>query len=703
VTHEESAAHRPGEARSWQYDDWTSALCERYFPFSMAGAPVIFLVDEEELAAIHPSGDARTALESLTDVVRARLTPGHHNGTFSRFERDGRAWRLGENTDQPPPILPLLVVCVLAASRMGAGAVHGANYRKPLSELLQLQSDRIPPGYGDTIPLLWGYLQWWLDDRLEGARGRSTIVEDHRLANIGFAISQTLFRSADQGRLAEFFRWIDLEPGEQINGAELLAYFRVWAPARGLSAGAQHMLTSSDYAEALERILAGHAGRWDGTRIPGSTDRQARVLLVLRAFPQLGAELLCPQPEGFPREVDARGPGGSVVMRASVQGWYDEVPLRIDDELLLNGALLEAGKFSFRLPGGVVHVLRLDERAGGWCAVDQVRPGVRHWVLAHDQVWSEVLSVLEGQAEQAREDERARQLLPHWRLLRDVILDSPPTGSVPEALRSLVPTVRNRLALEGGLRLARGTDVYLLGGEPNLWLPGDASEPGVRAEVDGRELSPDGSLVRLADLEPPLAPGEHTIEVPGAFRRRFRTTPSSLVLPPAHVPVRHLLRLSPDGNVAAHGAARRAEEEGEDADVLISGALVEGRRAPERGSRPVLLHRAARRTIVLGAVRGQREVIGAPPPTPGWMERWGLSDQLFEYAPEFDAVWVIQEWHTTPRRRARAVARIEPAQSAPGSDAAGSWAREFLDQAEVPVADAELWQMYFDVARALAE
>ena len=37
-------------ARSWQYDDWTSALCEHFFPFSMAGAPVIFLVDEEELA-----------------------------------------------------------------------------------------------------------------------------------------------------------------------------------------------------------------------------------------------------------------------------------------------------------------------------------------------------------------------------------------------------------------------------------------------------------------------------------------------------------------------------------------------------------------------------------------------------------------------------------------------------------------------------
>jgi hypothetical protein len=703
VKNEESAPPGGADTRSWQYDDWTAALSEHYFPLSMAGAPVIFLVDEEELAAIHPSGDARTAVESLADIVRTRLTPTHHNGTFSRFERDGRAWKLGENTDQPPPFLPLLAVCVLAATRMGAGAVHGSNYRRPLSELLQLPGDRIPAGYGDAIPLLWGYLRWWLDDRLGGARGRSTIVEDRRLANIGFALSQTLFRSADQGRLAEFFQWIDLEPGEQISGAELLAYFRVWAPARGLSSGAQHMLTSSDYVEALERILAGHAARWDGTRIPGSSDRQVRVLLVLHAFPQLSAELLCPQPDGFPREVETRGPRGSVVMRASGQGWYDEVPLAIDDELLLHGGLLEAGKFSFRLPGGAVHVLRLDERAGGWCAVDQLRPGVRHWVLAHDEVWPDVLTVLQGQAEQAREDERAQHLLPHWRLLRDVILDSPPTGSVPEALRCLVPTVRNRLALEGGLRLARGTDVYLLGGEPNLWLPGDESEPGVRAEVDGRELSPVGSLVRLADIEPPLEPGEHTIEVPGAFRRRFRTTPSSLVLPPAHVPVRHLLHLSPDGRVAAHEAARRAEEEGEDADVLISGALVEGRRAPERGSRPVLLRRAALRTVVLGAVPDQREVIDAPPPAPGWMERWGLSDQLFEHAPEFDAVWVVQDWHTTPRRRARAVARIEPAQSTPGWDASGSWVREFLDQAEVPVADAELWQTYCEFARALAE
>src|SRR5262249_29434297 len=130
---------------------------------------------------------------------------------------------------------------------------------------------------------------------------------------------------------------------------------------------------------------------------------------------------------------------------------------------------------------------------------------------------------------------------------------------------------------------------------------------------------------------------------------------------------------------------------------------VEGRLAPERGRRPVLLRRGAQRTIVLGAVPGQREVIAEPPPTPGWMERWGLSDQLFEYTPAFHAVWVIQEWQTTPRRRSRAVASIEPAASMPAADANRSWAQEFLDQPEVRPADAELWQRYCDVAAVVAE
>jgi hypothetical protein len=353
------------------------------------------------------------------------------------------------------------------------------------------------------------------------------------------------------------------------------------------------------------------------------------------------------------------------------------------------------------MPGGAVHVLRLDEHAGGWSAVDQLRPGVLHWVLAHEQVWSEVMTLLRPGADEAKEDERARQLLPRWRLLRDVILDSPPEGPVPDNLRCLVPTVRNRVALDGGLRLQRGTDVYLVGGEPSLWLPGDDAETTIRAQVDGRELSPDGAVVRLDQLEPPLDPGEHTIEVPGALRRRFYTAPSSLVLAHPNVPVRQILRLSADGRVVAHVAARRADQTGDVADVLIAGALVEGRRAPERGSPPVIIRRAARRTIVLGAVPGEREAIAAPPP-PQWMSRWGLSDRLFEYAPPFEAVWLIQEWQTPPIRRARAVANVAPVPSSAPSDAWDAWAREFLVDADVVVDDLELWQLYREVASAVA-
>jgi hypothetical protein len=688
-------------ASSWQYADWNSALCDHYFPTEAAGLPVIFLVDDDHLAAIHPSGDAAAAVDSLMEVVWPRLTPGHGNGTFSRFEDEARSWKLGDSSDQPPPFLCLLAVCVLAASRMGAGAVHASNYREPFGELLGLPTDRIPDGYGDTMPILWRYLHWWLEERLGGARGRSTIVEDNRLANIGFAISQTLFRASDHARLAEFFRWIDLEPGEEISGPELIAYFRVWAPPRGLSAGAQHMLTSPDYAEALERILAAHASRWDGTRIPGTAERQARVLVVVRAFPGLTLELVAPQPSGFPSVLEVRGSTGSVSMRAAVEGWYDSVPLELDDDLLLQGAVLEAGRFSFRIPGAAVQVLRLDERAGGWATVEHLRPGQRHWVLAHEEIWDDVLNMLAEEPGESREDERIREVLPRWRLLRDVTLDSPPAGSVPDALRCLVPTVRNRLSLEGGLRLPRGTDVYLLGGEPNLWLPGSEGAPSLRATIDGRPVSADGLLVPLSALEPPLDVGEHVIEVPGALRRRFRTTASALTLPPARAAVRHVLRLSESGRVVSHVAARRADESDAEAAASIFGALVEGRGAPDPGARPVLLRRAAQRTIVLGARPDQREVIAAPPEAPAWMGRWGLSERLFEHKPSFDPVWVIQEWQAAPTRRGRAVSRVDPLVHPPVPESGAAWAREFLADAEVTPGDADLWNRYREIAAAL--
>jgi hypothetical protein len=312
------------------------------------------------------------------------------------------------------------------------------------------------------------------------------------------------------------------------------------------------------------------------------------------------------------------------------------------------------------------------------------------------------MTLLRGHADEAKEDERGRQLLPRWRLLRDVSLDSPPAGSVRDELRSLVPTVRNRVALDGGLRLQRGTDVYLVGGEPNLWLPGDETETSVRAQVDDRELAPDGAVVRLAQLDPALDPGEHTIEVPGALRRRFHTVPSSLVLARPDVPVRHLLRLSADGRVVAHVAARRADQVGGVGDVLIAGALVDGRGAPERGSRPVLLRRAARRTIVLGAVPGEREVIASPPPRPQWMERWRLNDRLFEHTPAFDAVWAVQEWQSAPVRRARAVAHVEPVPPSESSDASRAWALEFLVEADLVPEDTALWQRYRELAAVIA-
>src|SRR5579872_6881436 len=95
----------------WTYADWAEALCAHYFAPEMAGVPVMFLVDEDHLATIHPSGSPAEAVADLARVVQARLTPNHRDGAFQAMEREGRAWRLGQNSDECPPFLPLLAVC----------------------------------------------------------------------------------------------------------------------------------------------------------------------------------------------------------------------------------------------------------------------------------------------------------------------------------------------------------------------------------------------------------------------------------------------------------------------------------------------------------------------------------------------------------------------------------------------------------------
>src|SRR5688500_16556044 len=111
-----TSAAMPLEAWGWR--QWCAALASHFFGEHAAHLPVLFFIDEDLLASLHPSGDATVAVESLARAVRDDLCAPEPHGYFAKLEKRGRIWKLGGG-EGDPPFLHLLAVCVLAASRMG--------------------------------------------------------------------------------------------------------------------------------------------------------------------------------------------------------------------------------------------------------------------------------------------------------------------------------------------------------------------------------------------------------------------------------------------------------------------------------------------------------------------------------------------------------------------------------------------------------
>lgn len=688
--------------RTWSYRDWSTALRNHYFSARSAGEPVLFLVDEDHLLEIHPSRSASEAAASLAEVVRGRMDFGHPNGEFHRVERDARRWRHGDSAAPDP--LPLLALCVLAASWMGSGTVSTANYREHFCGLLDLPKTTLPPGYGLSVPQLWQYLHEWLEDLHGGSYGRSTIVKSAAQPWIGYALSQTLFLSADVARLADFFESIELAPGEDVDGPELLAYFRAWAPSHGLSKGARYMMDSDDHAPGLERILSGHARRWDGTRVPGSGERRSVIRVVVDPYPRLQVALAAPRGEGLPESPEVLAPDGRRVRMSSTSShWYDSVPLPVEAGTLRHGASLQGAGFSLILRGGEVHVLRLDPQLGGWGSVPSVLVGERHWVLLADEVWERVRGWLfEHGGSECQEDERLARVLPRWHLVRDVVIERPPATPPPAGMACLSPSIQHRVALKGGLPLQRGGGAYLVGGPPDLWRPMiDEETIPARLVSNGqeRDLPGEGLHLRLADLDPPLGHGEHVIQALGALRRSLTLVPSTRLKPPTVDRPEHRLAITTTGQVESHqppGVGLATPEE-----VRVSGARVLGGAVAGVPPQPVLINRRARYAVVLGSRPGEREGVPSRPPAPSWMADLGLSDRFADFSPSFEPVWVIETWADAPRRRARAVSGQKPEAAVDDLDAVAAWAEELSEIDRVRARDEELWQQYVAVAEEI--
>ena len=700
----EAADPAPGGGH-WTCGQWAAALADYFFPAELAGQPALLCLDDEAAAAIRGT-DPAAAVADLASAVRSWLSPDDTD-PLSRFYRSLAPWRTS-GAALVPPFLPLLALSVLAASRMATSeGIAPHNYYRRLREVLGLpQTGARVPGYDETMSYLWAGLVYWLDTVNGGRRGLSAIDTDPppHIRHIGAALSQAELRQSDRQKLGGFFRYLRLAPGDSVEGDELLNYFRAWAATAHLSAGARRAAQDPEAAIRLKRILTADLATWDGRE----RDRSGRtvvglaVTLSLRHPPSLGlAAERPPSSASTPEVLRARLPTGQEVeLRPLTDRWFEPLDISPGDAGLRLGLQMNTERVAFVLGGASCFVFTEDEELDCLVSVRSA-PVLRPCAALVEAAYrSETLRLL-ASAEPGWREIAVRGALPAgWALFAGIEMGALPAAPVPPALAALVPSAGTRVSLENGLRLPRGTDAYLTGGEPDVWMPGE--EPHA-VEVDGIAVLPDtAGRARLSLVG--LAEGAHTVRI-GPASRTFRSLRSTgLTRPsPEH---RLAMRLTMDRARSAVGGYVSAEPRSlpPRGEVWVEGLVASGapEDLPSPPRTPLRLRIGPSEYILAGAHPG--EVVRIPTlPAPEWARRAGLIWNFDEAAPAFEPVWIFARW--PDRWRVKLTAGVHPA--APmtgGSELLAAWRGAFTlgcfpDDGDA--AAAELWDLYLDAADVL--
>lgn len=689
------------------YEVWTRVLESHFFTEANAGIPVTFFVDDDVLAEVAGITDPSAARAGLANAVRPRLLPESTGDVFGRVVDESWAWRL-KHPEKDPPFLPVLAVAVLAAAHMARTEDWAAhNYYGPLREILRLPGGRgMPAGYDGAMQALWGHLTWWLNDYKAGRLGLSSIPAHPSPPYIGYALSQALFRSSDRQRLTHFFLALDLAPHAQIEVAELLTYFRAWAQRSHLSPGAREMARRDEYGEVLAGILAAEWERWDGSVRDELGRRLGQILVTLDLYLRPRLAFVAERPAGFPAQSSFEFDGirEPIALTAVGNNFYGELPIAVSTNALDTGLRGLHDGLALGLTPSPVIPFRQNEALGCWASVRQLVPGEQHWVLVRNDYAAILRSYLSDAALSGWRE--AQGIAPvGWTFFRDVTIDAAPHDVPSPALARVVPSLRARPALWGGLPLSSNPDLYLSGGEPDLWVPTAQVGETLPVSIDGRLVSADFAGGRLALSGRSLPHGPHTVTV-GPTTLRFQTVDTiGVVNSRGSSALSHVLRLR-NGRYSATSAGGASETIAAPTTDLVQvlGFSLLGAAAslPMRSRAPLLLPAKAEQYIVLGAVAGQLARPQVPPDAPHWVRAISPFSAGREFLPPFDVAWVLVAWRSG-EWEARLRSNLEPEPCDPDTTKASSvreWGRCFLELVPHVSSDAlELWSRY----RAFAE
>jgi hypothetical protein len=701
------------------YEAWNTALADRYFSASEAGKPVYLSVDDDALDELLPEvRDAGPAADALAAVVRGTLRPGDDSFVGHLVKRT--EWRRNGLVG-PPPYIALLALCVLAASRMARDPLKGITrtaYYPQLNPLLQRpQFEGMPPGF-DQVDDLWNDLRRWLDEDLESARGTSTASTHPFFTHIGWPISQCLLREADRRRLTEFFRSVGLEPHAEIESTQLWTLFLNWArEGCGLSDQALRVVHTArpEVAEQISEIIKREFDVWEGELRDAQGRRRGEIALVLEVSQggrRIAARLVPRRPDGFPEHGRWRlNSGAEIDLQSAAEDWYQPLTLEPDRAVLSGGLSMTYDGLALAYDAGSVVPLRATLGLGAWASVRQATALEEHCILTAEALLPRVREFLARYADgDWRVLDRTGNLPAGWRVVERVRI----TRSVPEVadeLQRLAPRLHTATRLEGGLQVAPRQ--YLTRGEPDLWITVERGEQ-AEIELDERRIGvSDGVLeVRLAELDPPLGPGEHEIFA-GGIRRHFTTFGGFPLVAPAgagslgHVFERHgtYRPSSVDAEPLPRGGPPRGQ-------VYVCGASAQAlpEDLPEPVQPPALVPVGLRAYTILGARHGDLLSL-VPSKQPRWLNEIGLVGQcqFFDQPVPFEAEWLVTEGKLGLRVRPLRMPPAEPqseqldARRPPPSDGAvGAWREAIKSVAEAgarPRVCGEIWDRYVSVAQ----
>ncbi|GIG27360.1 hypothetical protein [Cellulomonas denverensis] len=671
---------------------WDEALRRAYF--AQPGKPCVLAVDGDELARMAP--DLEDAAADLTRAVRRVAgipsSSDYFPGTTERYEK----WKK-HGCEGLPPVLPLLALSVLAATRMhGSGPYSRSNYYIRLSELLAAAG---APGSVEEIRYqvqrrfgsvagMWRDLHEYL--RRHPEHGESTIREHPSLTIIGYPLSQALVRKSDRAVLTHFFSKLALGAQRDIPGDSLLATLRLWASRpRGFSDPFVRAIRDDEVKALVLPIVLGLMHSWDG-RVLGPEGR-SQVTARLAIDPDRWSAWWV---------VEAVAATGGTV-KGTVGGRQVEVQVsRREGETYAtlgglpgsSGPLCRSG-FELRSDGATVVARRAglvffaeDPALGAWLSRDSMSPYEEHIVAASADVSSAFREALETAAEPGWRELRQRPESPlmtgyviyrRVRFSRDTRLDAVVQKFPSLATTGLRPDDTVRARLVNGLRVARemSSNCYLIGGAPDLLLPSGPESRRVTVTLDGatQQFRATGFPIPLCRVRG-LEPGPHTVQVEG----------QTLTF--------HLVKddPAPEEAIAAEGLGWDANGSlsTATADTLARGAVVAGVDI----LRPVFPQRRQDETAMIH--RDGRWQHVSEPGCPAFLDGHVPPSPRFELLAPPSAVWLVER--RGARWRVHKLAEEAPAFSASSLSTTDreSWRRLVGNGPEHDT----LWWMYLQAA-----